>query len=117
MQTWPTMNRLMSRLSVHVRRTLSKAVPALLTSLTQHPSHSCIGGISSNLEVKLNGSRHLISLQLLHSKQSIVCPAAMHSITEYDEGTSSRMLINRTNPCMCQTICCSIFNLFHVLNQ
>ena len=51
MHTWSTMNRLMSRASVHVRLVLSRGVPLFCTSLTQHPSHFTIGGMSSILEV------------------------------------------------------------------
>jgi len=89
MQTWSTMNRLMSRLSVHVRRTDSEAVPASLTNLTQHPSQGFWTGMSDTWCVQLKGSRHLGSSQLLHSKQSILCPD-MHSITAAEAAIRAR---------------------------
>merc|ERR1719382_1249852 len=69
-QTWSTMKRLMSRLSVHVLRTDSATVPACRTNFTQQPSQGIKEGISPMLRVQLNGSRH--PCQLLHSKQSIL---------------------------------------------
>ena len=80
MQTWSTMNKLMSRLSVHVLLVLSRGVPLFWTSFTQQPSHSIRAGMSSNLLVQLNGSEQRGSLQLLHSKQSILCPAGIRKL-------------------------------------
>ena len=79
MQTWSTMNRLMSKSSVQVLLTLSRGVPIFLTSLTQHPSHCTIGGMSSIRDVQLKGSWHRGSDQLLHEKQSMWCPAVNKS--------------------------------------
>ena len=50
-------------------------VPRFCTSLTQQPSHFSMGGMSSMVRVKLNGSPHLPSTLLSHSKQSMLWPA------------------------------------------
>ena len=57
-------------------------VPINWTILTQHPSHSRMRGMSFLYIVKLKGSWHRGSSQELHSKQSIVEPAAEKKNTQ-----------------------------------
>ena len=55
-------------------------VPMNWIILTQQPSQTRTGGMSRLCMVWLNGSWHRQSFQLLHSKQSILCPAESYNV-------------------------------------